>query len=142
MGKYAPRTFRITKRDLEKFGLAVGCPGCRAANRGSTVVGHTDENAKRIMEELEKAEYERIERETERFFECLEVEEKENKKKKAKPEQTKGAGNQAAALSSGGGRAEVQRSRGGVTLELTNKRKASEDQQEQPAEKKTEGVHG
>ncbi len=58
-----PRRHRITKRDLEKFGFTVGCPDCRAANRGSTAVGHTEECRKRIMEEVEKAGDDRIERE-------------------------------------------------------------------------------
>ncbi len=55
--EYAPRRLRIAKRDLEKPRFAVGCPGCRAANRGSTAVGHTEECRKA----LEKAEHERIE---------------------------------------------------------------------------------
>ncbi len=70
--EYAPRRMRITNKDLEKFGFAAGCPGCRAASRGSTAVGHTDECRKRIAGELEKAGGERVERETETFFEYLE----------------------------------------------------------------------
>ena len=50
------------KKDLEKFGFTLGCAGCRAANRGSTAVGHTEECRKRIMGELEKAGDERLER--------------------------------------------------------------------------------
>ena len=80
------------------------------------------------MGELEKAGDEIIqrERETERFFEYFE--EEENKKKKAKTEEMTKRGNQAATSSSGGGDAQIQRSRGGVPLEITNKRKAEEDQ--------------
>ena len=88
---------------MEKFGFAVGSAGCRAGNRGSTAVGHTEECRKRTMEELEGAGDERVEREreTERFYEYLE--EEENKRKKAKTEETIGGSNQAAASSSGGG---------------------------------------
>ncbi len=46
-----------------------------------------------------------------------------------------GRSNKAAASSSGGGGAEVQRSRGGVPLEITNKRKVDEDEREQPEKK-------
>ncbi len=45
-GEYAPRRMRITKKDLEKFGFAVGCAGCRAANLGSTAVGQTEQYRK------------------------------------------------------------------------------------------------
>ena len=124
---------RITKKDLKKFGLTAERAGCRAANRGSTPVGHTEERRKRIMGELEKAGDERIERATERFF--VHLEEEDNRRKKAKTEEMTGRSNQAAASSSGGGGAEVQRSRGGVPLEITNKRRADEDQQEQPEKK-------
>ncbi len=64
-----------------------------------------------------------------------EGEEEENKRKKAKAEETIGGSNQAAASSSGGGGTEVQRSRGGVPLDFTNKRKADGGQQEQPEKK-------
>ncbi len=46
----ARRRMRIKKEDLEKFGYTVGCPGCRAANRGATAVGHTEACRKRIVE--------------------------------------------------------------------------------------------
>ena len=48
-GEYVPRRMRITKRDLKKFGFTVGCAGCRAANRGSTAVGHSGAYRKKIM---------------------------------------------------------------------------------------------
>jgi hypothetical protein len=67
--EYEPRRMRITKKDLEKFGFAVGRAVCRAANRGSTAVGHAEECRTRIMGELETVGDESIERETERFFE-------------------------------------------------------------------------
>ncbi len=44
----APWRLRIKKEDLEKFGFATGCPVRRAANRGSTAVGHSEECRKRI----------------------------------------------------------------------------------------------
>ncbi len=56
MGKvdYTPRRFRIRTEDLGKLGFAEECPGCRAANRGRTAVGHTEACRKRIVEKLEK----------------------------------------------------------------------------------------
>jgi hypothetical protein len=47
--EYAPRRMRITKKELEKFGFAVGRSGCRAASRASPAVGHTEECRRRIM---------------------------------------------------------------------------------------------
>ncbi len=73
-----PMRMRSTKKDLEKCGFTVGCAGRRAANRGSTAVGHTEECKTKFMGELEKAGEERVdrerERETERFYEHLEEE--------------------------------------------------------------------
>ncbi len=61
----------------------------------------------------------------------------ENEKNKVKTEETTGRRSQAAASSSGGGSEEVQRSRGGVPREPTNKRKACEDQEEESEKKNT-----
>ncbi len=74
----------------------MGRTGCRATNCGSTAAGHKKECRKRIMGELEKAGDERIENETERYYEYLEEEEEEaeeaeeNKRKQAKTEETIG----------------------------------------------------
>ncbi len=46
--EYAPRRMRITERDLDKVGCTVGRTVCRAANRGSTAVGHTEECRKQF----------------------------------------------------------------------------------------------
>ena len=66
---YTRRRFRIRKEDLEQFGYTAGCPGCRAANRGTTAVNHAEECGKRLAEELEEVWDERLVRETERLFE-------------------------------------------------------------------------
>ena len=58
---YIPRRFRIRKEDLENYGYTVGCPGCRAANRGVTHMGHTEECRKRIESKLVENEDARIE---------------------------------------------------------------------------------
>ncbi len=50
--EHAPRRVRIARKDLEKFGLTVGCAGRRLADRGATAVGHTENSRKRIIEEL------------------------------------------------------------------------------------------
>ncbi len=80
----------------------------------------TEECRTRIMGE--KAGDERIERETERLYES--VEEEENKRTKARVEDTTGGSNQEAASSIGSG-VEVQTSRGRVPLAPASKRKAS-----------------
>ena len=36
-GGYAPRRFRITKSDLERFGFTGGCPGCISAQTNDWV---------------------------------------------------------------------------------------------------------
>ena len=69
--EFVPRRLRIKKGDLEKLGHIAGCPGCRAANRGSTAVGHSEERRKRITVELAKLGDERTTRESERWFEYL-----------------------------------------------------------------------
>ena len=66
-----PRRLRIRKEDLERFGYTAGCPGCRAANRGTTAVNHTEDCRRRIVTELEKIGDERIERERKRWHELL-----------------------------------------------------------------------
>ena len=82
--EYVPRRFRIQKGDLQKFGFTVGCPGCRAANRGLPAVGHNEECRRRIQEELEKAGDTRIERESARankyFGELLDESDKKRQK--------------------------------------------------------------
>ena len=138
---YAPRRLRIKKEDLEKYGYTVGCPGCRAANRGATAVGHTEACRTRIIDALEKVGDQRTEMEQERLLEYLE--EEENKRKKAKRGESDQRGSQPSGSqpSSSGGVAgqEVPRSRGGVPLEQApTKRKAEEEDQER-AEKKSKG---
>ncbi len=51
---------------MEKHGHTAGCPGCKAAERGTAAANHTEECRKRIGEELEKVGDERLERETDR----------------------------------------------------------------------------
>ncbi len=72
---YTRRRFRKHKEDLEKFGYTAGCPGCRAANGGTTAANHSEEFRIRLAEALEKVGDERLARETERLFEYLEEEE-------------------------------------------------------------------
>ena len=51
---FVPRTLRIKKEEWEKFGITTGCPGSRAANKGSAAVRRSEECRKRITEELTK----------------------------------------------------------------------------------------
>ena len=43
-----PRRMRFDMDDLEKYGYTVGCPGCRAKNRGEVGVNHSEECRQRI----------------------------------------------------------------------------------------------
>ncbi len=81
-GDYAPRRFRIRREDFDKLGHSAGCPGRRAANRGTKAVEHTEECRKGTAEELEKIRDERLEHDMEILLEYLE--EEMNKKKKAR----------------------------------------------------------
>ncbi len=58
-----PRRLRVKTEDLEKLGFTTRCPGCRAANRGSTAVGHCEECRRRITDGLTKLGDERVARE-------------------------------------------------------------------------------
>ena len=134
---YTRRRFRIRKEDLEKFGYTAGCPGCRAANRGTTAANHSEECRKRLAEELGEIGDERLVREKERLFEHLE--EEENKKKRTKMSEESGE-SKPSASSSGPAPAEetVPRSRGGVpmatdsgdSVQETVKRKAEDGERE------------
>ncbi len=73
---------------METFGYTAGCPGCRAANRGTTASNHSEECRNRFAEELENVGDERLVREAERLFEYLE--EEENTKKKARASEGSG----------------------------------------------------
>ncbi len=72
---------------MEKVGYTAGCPGCRAANRGTTAVNPQRSAEAQLQKNLTKLEM-RLERETQRLFEYLE--EEENRKKKAKASEDKG----------------------------------------------------
>ena len=47
-----PRRAYIHKRDLEKFGYTVGCPGCVSVVRGGARQAHTEKCRRRLEEEL------------------------------------------------------------------------------------------
>ncbi len=111
---------RTKEEDVEKFGFATRCSGCRAANRGSTAVGHSEERRKRVTEELAKLGDERIERENERWFEYLTEEEKRMKRRREETDGAAAAGtgsSQAASSSGVVAGPEIARSRGGVPIE-------------------------
>ncbi len=75
------RRLRIKKEGLGKFGHIAGCSGCRAANRGTTAVGHTEECTKMVAEEQGKVGDVRLDRVQESLFEHPEELESENKRK-------------------------------------------------------------
>ena len=54
------RRIKITKQDLDRYQITLGCPGCLASNRGVRGVNHTEKCRKRIEEEIQKKEPERI----------------------------------------------------------------------------------
>ena len=48
------RRIKITKQDLDKYQITVGCPGCLASNRGVRGVNQTEKCRKKIEEEIQK----------------------------------------------------------------------------------------
>ncbi len=79
--EFVPKRFRIKRENLEKFGFATGCPGRRAANRGSSAVGHSEECRTRFAEKLKKLGVDRITREVENLLEYLTEEENRMKRR-------------------------------------------------------------
>ena len=47
-----PRRMRFDADDLQKYGYTLGCPGCRAKNRGEVGVNHSEECRQRIEEKI------------------------------------------------------------------------------------------
>ena len=45
-----PRRVRITREQVRMAGFTVGCPGCRAVNRGLPAVNHNEECRKRFAD--------------------------------------------------------------------------------------------
>ena len=62
-----PRRARITREDMRKMGFTVGCPGCRAINRGLPAVNHSEQCRARIEKELKDKGDDRVERVGERL---------------------------------------------------------------------------
>ena len=62
----------------------MGCPGCRAVNRGLPAAGHTGECRKRLEEALEKEEDDRVKRQRSRFEEYEKDKQEEPEVKKAR----------------------------------------------------------
>ena len=46
--EFGPRRLHIRREDLIKFGSTAGCPGCRAMNRGTALMAHTEACIKRV----------------------------------------------------------------------------------------------
>ena len=47
-----PRRVRITREQVRMAGFTVGCPGCRAINRGQPAVNHTEQCRKRFEDNM------------------------------------------------------------------------------------------
>ena len=62
MRETMPRRMRFDMDDLEKHGFTVGCPGCKAKNRGETGVNHSEECRQRIEEKIRIDDPERYNR--------------------------------------------------------------------------------
>ena len=50
------RRMRITRKQIVKIGFTVGCPGCRAVNRGLPAVDHSEECRRRFEHDVRGAE--------------------------------------------------------------------------------------
>ena len=52
MRQAGPRRMRFDMEDLDKYGHTIGCPGCRAKNRGEVGVNHNEDYRRRIEETI------------------------------------------------------------------------------------------
>ena len=57
-----PRRMRFDADDFDKYGYTIGCPGCRAKNRGDISVNHSEECRQRIEQEIREDDPERYNR--------------------------------------------------------------------------------
>ena len=57
-----PRRMRFDDDDLNKYGFTIGCPGCKAKNRGNVGVNHSEECRQRIEEKIREDDPERYNR--------------------------------------------------------------------------------
>ncbi len=88
--EFTRRRLKIKKEDLAMFGYTAGCPGCRAANKGTTAMSNTEECRTIVAEEFEKqVRDERLECARERLFEYQEEKMKKKKKKEKKKKKAK-----------------------------------------------------
>ena len=72
VGERVRRKPKIEKRDVDKFGLTPGCPGCVAASRGAPGRNHTESCRKRMEEGMTQGNDERIVRDNQRIVEASE----------------------------------------------------------------------
>ena len=68
------RRMRITRELIRKVGFTIGCPGCRAVNRGQPAVNHNEECRRRIEGMLREEGNEKVLRSDERIKERNEKE--------------------------------------------------------------------
>ena len=66
---FSVRRMRITREFIRKVGFAIGCPGCRAVNRGQPAVNHNEECRRRVEGMLREQGNEKILRSDERIKE-------------------------------------------------------------------------
>jgi hypothetical protein len=89
------RRMRITRKNIEDFGMMEGCPGCKAVRLGRMAQTHSEECRNRIEKKLMETEAgkEKIEKDIERQNEMLarkvEAEERATKKRRRRDEMEK-----------------------------------------------------
>jgi hypothetical protein len=104
-----PRSFRMRRADLEKYGYTARCPGCMAILRRTTMQGHTPACRERMSKELQgDARVKRAGERADMFFE--KVIEREDKRRKIQEEGVQGE--PAAAGATGSGLTHEERARG------------------------------
>ena len=78
--EFIVRRMRITREFIRKAGFTIGCPGCRAVNRGQSAVNHSEECRKRIEDKFREEGNATILRADERIRER--DEERDNKRRR------------------------------------------------------------
>ena len=63
------RRLKIRREDIMKYGITLGCPGCRAVNRGVKGVNHNEKCRARMEKEISTSEPERMDAAVARMLE-------------------------------------------------------------------------
>ena len=96
-----PRRFPIEKKDLNKHGYSMDCPGCSAILRGLARQGHSEACRKRLELAMKSDEKVRESKKRAKEFTKMAIESEDEKRKKTSTDQQGGQASQSTASGSG-----------------------------------------